>query len=183
MRCWDQIGLGKIASFLYNILWKGSLCFLNGSYFSISPSTSILPQTYQNRFILFLLKMIQQYVRGHMSYICFEIVRIRTLLTYLWIKPLTAHVYLPPLKMYDSFKTNRICTLLTYLWIKHLTEYFYLPPVKMLIHSYLSLKNNNMKRKYYIYDFRIKTMPDSSLPPVVCRRARVLYTLFVFVCV
>jgi hypothetical protein len=30
------------------------------------------------------------------------------------------------------------------------------------------------------YDFRIKTMLDSSLPPVVCRRVHVLFTLFVF---
>jgi hypothetical protein len=31
------------------------------------------------------------------------------------------------------------------------------------------------------YDFRIKTMLGSSLPPVVCRRAHVLFVLFVFV--
>ena len=31
------------------------------------------------------------------------------------------------------------------------------------------------------YDFHIKTMFGSSLPPVVCRRAHVLFTLFVFV--
>jgi hypothetical protein len=34
-----------------------------------------------------------------------------------------------------------------------------------------------------LYVFRMKTMFDSSLPPVVCRRAHVLLTLFVFVCV
>ena len=33
------------------------------------------------------------------------------------------------------------------------------------------------------YDFRIKTMFSSPLPPVVCRRADVLITLFVFACV
>jgi len=33
------------------------------------------------------------------------------------------------------------------------------------------------------YDFRIKTMFGSSLPPVVCRRTHVLFTLFVFACV
>jgi hypothetical protein len=33
------------------------------------------------------------------------------------------------------------------------------------------------------YDFRIKTMFGLFLPPVVCRRAHVLFTLFVFVCV
>ena len=33
------------------------------------------------------------------------------------------------------------------------------------------------------YDFRIKTMFGSSLPPVVCRKTHVLFTLFVFVCV
>jgi len=33
------------------------------------------------------------------------------------------------------------------------------------------------------YDFRIWTMFDSSLPPVVWLRAHVLFTLFVFVCV
>ena len=32
------------------------------------------------------------------------------------------------------------------------------------------------------YDFRIETMFGSSLSPVVCRRANVLFTLFVFVC-
>jgi hypothetical protein len=32
-----------------------------------------------------------------------------------------------------------------------------------------------------LYDFCIKTMFGSSLPPVVCRRAHVLFTLFVFV--
>jgi hypothetical protein len=32
------------------------------------------------------------------------------------------------------------------------------------------------------YDSRIKTMFGSSLPPVVCRRTGVLFTLFVFVC-
>ena len=32
------------------------------------------------------------------------------------------------------------------------------------------------------YDFRIKTMFGSSLPPVVCRRAHIIFTLFVFVC-
>jgi hypothetical protein len=31
------------------------------------------------------------------------------------------------------------------------------------------------------YDFRVKTMFGSSLPPVVCRRAHLLFTLFVFV--
>ena len=30
------------------------------------------------------------------------------------------------------------------------------------------------------YDFRMKMMFSSSLPPVVCRRAHVLFTLFVF---
>ena len=35
-----------------------------------------------------------------------------------------------------------------------------------------------------IYNFRIKTMFGSSLPPVVCRRAHrsLVFTLFVFVC-
>jgi hypothetical protein len=33
------------------------------------------------------------------------------------------------------------------------------------------------------YDFRIKTMFGSSLSPVVCRRAHVLFTLCVCVCV
>jgi len=32
-------------------------------------------------------------------------------------------------------------------------------------------------------DFRMKTIFGSSLPPVIYRRARVLFTLFVFVCV
>jgi hypothetical protein len=33
------------------------------------------------------------------------------------------------------------------------------------------------------YDFHIKTIFGSSLPPFVCRRAHVLFTLFVFVCI
>ena len=32
------------------------------------------------------------------------------------------------------------------------------------------------------YDFRIQTMFGSSLPPIVCRRAHVLFMLFVIVC-
>jgi hypothetical protein len=32
-------------------------------------------------------------------------------------------------------------------------------------------------------DFRIKSMFSSSLPPIVCRGANVLFTLFVFACV
>ena len=36
---------------------------------------------------------------------------------------------------------------------------------------------------WYSYIFCIKTMFGSSLPPVVCRRAHVLFTLFVFICV
>ena len=33
------------------------------------------------------------------------------------------------------------------------------------------------------YDFHIKTIFCSSLPPVICRNAHVLFTLFVFLCV
>ena len=33
------------------------------------------------------------------------------------------------------------------------------------------------------HDFRLKTMFDSSLPPAVCRRAHVLFTVFVLVCI
>ena len=33
------------------------------------------------------------------------------------------------------------------------------------------------------YDFCIKTMFGASLPPVVCRRTHVFFTLVVFVCV
>jgi hypothetical protein len=33
------------------------------------------------------------------------------------------------------------------------------------------------------YDFRLKTIIGSSLPPVVCRRFHVLFKLFVFACV
>ena len=33
------------------------------------------------------------------------------------------------------------------------------------------------------YDFCIQTMFGLSLPPVVCRRVHVLFTLFVFVCI
>ena len=36
-------------------------------------------------------------------------------------------------------------------------------------------------RSEFRYDFRIKTIQGSSLPPIVCRRVHVLFTLFVFV--
>ena len=36
--------------------------------------------------------------------------------------------------------------------------------------------------KNQLANFRIKTMFGSSLPPVVCRRANVLFTLYVFDC-
>jgi hypothetical protein len=36
---------------------------------------------------------------------------------------------------------------------------------------------------FTFYDFRKKTMFDSSLPPVVCMRVHVLFTLVVFACV
>jgi hypothetical protein len=41
---------------------------------------------------------------------------------------------------------------------------------------------NNVPCCDVLYDFRINTMFGSSLPPVVYMRARVLLTLFVFVC-
>ena len=37
-------------------------------------------------------------------------------------------------------------------------------------------------RSEFRYDFNIETMSGSSLPPVICRRAHVLFMLFVFVC-
>ena len=36
-------------------------------------------------------------------------------------------------------------------------------------------------QKKYLFDILMKTMFSSSVPPVVCRRAHVLFTLFVFV--
>jgi hypothetical protein len=33
------------------------------------------------------------------------------------------------------------------------------------------------------FDFRLKTMFGSSFPPVVCRRAHFVFTLFMFACV
>ena len=37
-------------------------------------------------------------------------------------------------------------------------------------------------RSEFRYDFDITAMFGSSLPPVVCRMAHVLFTFFVFVC-
>jgi hypothetical protein len=62
------------------------------------------------------------------------------------------------------------------------------PLVYIALYDLLMLKQTNQQNKHHIYcliryiDIRIKTMFDSSLPSVVCRRARVLFTLFVFVC-
>jgi hypothetical protein len=45
-------------------------------------------------------------------------------------------------------------------------------------------KGDNSQRNHDLcYNFCIQTMFDSSLPPVVCSRAHVLFTLFVSVCV
>ena len=53
--------------------------------------------------------------------------------------------------------------------------------------SVLTLKKSSLVYLFNIsrhkdtkYDYRTKTMFGSSVPPVVCRRANVLFTLFVF---
>jgi hypothetical protein len=56
--------------------------------------------------------------------------------------------------------------------------------------NFVLLLRNTAKSKEYVkiycstnmlrYDLRLKMMFGSSLPPVVCRRAHVLFTLFVF---
>ena len=46
----------------------------------------------------------------------------------------------------------------------------------------LSVFTFNVPCDDFRYDVRIKTMFGSSLPPVVCKRVHVLFTLFVFVC-
>ena len=51
-----------------------------------------------------------------------------------------------------------------------------------MLSYYVSLRSE-FRVVMSVYDFRIKTMFDSSLPPAVCRRANVLFTLFMFVCV
>jgi hypothetical protein len=53
--------------------------------------------------------------------------------------------------------------------------------------KYQSKKNRKLNYCYFPcwdvrYDIHMKTMFGSSLPPVVCSRARVLFTLFVFGC-
>ena len=59
------------------------------------------------------------------------------------------------------------------------------------LYLYYLLYVLNIVRLWYIinflscdvrYDFRINTTFGSSLPPVVCRRAHVIITLFVFAC-
>jgi hypothetical protein len=47
---------------------------------------------------------------------------------------------------------------------------------------YMSLRSEFRSRDVR-YGFLIETMVGSSLPPVVCRRAHILFTPFVFVCV
>ena len=51
--------------------------------------------------------------------------------------------------------------------------------VRDLVYTFYSIFNTFDLSTLY-YDFRIKTMYGSSLPPVVCRRDHVLFTLFVF---
>jgi len=75
---------------------------------------------------------------------------------------------------YNDFFLNNIKTSL----------YFEAAHVKFNFNiSYLGLSANISHVNCVHYDFRIKTMFGSSLLPVVCRRAHVLFTLFVFVCV
>jgi hypothetical protein len=54
--------------------------------------------------------------------------------------------------------------------------------VKLLL--LINLKKNHEKDDIlsFYYDFCIKRCSVSSLPPVVCRRVHVLFTLFVFAC-
>ena len=47
-------------------------------------------------------------------------------------------------------------------------------------HLYIFLQTNSKYVCDVRYNVHIKTMFGSSLPPAVCRRARVLFTLFVF---
>ena len=65
--------------------------------------------------------------------------------------------------------------------------------VKITLHFVFILKAHICYNGYQIgvcndilslpYNIRIKTMFGSSVPPIVCRRAHVLFTLFMFVCV
>ena len=54
----------------------------------------------------------------------------------------------------------------------------------LIIKYFQSIKNSSFKYKAKVifYDFRIKTMFGSSLPPVVCKMAHILFTIFVFAC-
>ena len=69
----------------------------------------------------------------------------------------------------------------------HTNDYKFLIHLKIKLEVELSVKTKTGKMHNIIvvifHDFRIKTMFVSSLPPIVCKRAHVVFMLFVFVCI
>jgi hypothetical protein len=54
--------------------------------------------------------------------------------------------------------------------------------LRVSIFYYFELSDCVSLRSEFRYDFNMETMSGSSLPPVICRRAHVLFMLFVFAC-
>ena len=54
--------------------------------------------------------------------------------------------------------------------------------LRVSIFLYFKFSDCVSLRSEFRYDFNMETMSGSSLPPVICRRAHVLFMLFVFVC-
>ena len=75
-------------------------------------------------------------------------------------------------------KATKLLEILTWLTQYHATNIMFLVFCALLLYFFTFLLPCCDVR----YDFRITTMFGSSLPPVVCRRAHVLFTSSVFIC-
>ena len=88
-----------------------------------------------------------------------------------------SHICFPVPESYDAPSTTSECMCPDYLWMADDNKTCY------------TIGNFSTTNIYHLpccdvcYYFHIKTMFGSSLPPVVCSSARVLFTLFVFVCI
>jgi len=106
-------------------------------------------------------------------------------------KVINFHGFIIQVTLFRPLPSSHHISVLLYLAIsvsyaKHIEiNKYYENIVEYLLCEVFSQKNNP---KFDIQitnktDFRMKTMLGSSLPPVVCRRPRILFTFFVFDCV
>ena len=83
-------------------------------------------------------------------------------------------IYSPPLNLFQSPETlfSQFCSAPAFCWISVAHFFSFICVVLLCVFMFWVLCCDVR------YNFHVKTMFDSSLPPVVCRRAHVLFTLF-----